>query len=111
MINPNKVAISLTMIGLFAFAGAAGAATAAEAGIESEVNSCIAEVRERVNYDDATRIRHDVVAVERRTVGWAMRISTAVYGDSDSKAIRAYAATCVINGNNKPLRFAISEVD
>jgi len=35
--------------------------------------------------------------------------STAVIGEGSDETIRAYAATCVINGNNKPLKFVISE--
>ena len=109
MFNRNKAVISLTLIGLYVFAAPAGAATVAESGIASEVNSCVAAVREQLNYDGATRVLHDVVAVERRTVGYTMKISTLVFGESESEAIRAYAATCVVNGDNEPLQFSISE--
>jgi hypothetical protein len=109
MFNRSKAVISLTMIGLFAVAGSAAAATVAESGLESEVNSCVAEVRERLDYSDATRVRHDIVAIERRTVGYKLKIDTSVYGEAEGEAIRAYAATCVVNGNNKPLQFTISE--
>lgn len=110
MMNRNKALISLTVVGLFAFAASAGAETTDASAIESEVNQCVAEVRERMDSSDATRVRHDVVAVERRTVGYEMKISTSVYGQADNVAIRTYAATCVVNGNHKPLQFAISEV-
>ncbi len=109
MFNRNKAVISLTLIGLYAFAAPAGAATVAESGIASEVNSCVAAVREQLNYDGAARILHDVVAVERRTVGYTMKISTLVFGKSEGEVIRAYAATCVVNGDNEPLQFSISE--
>ena len=110
MMNRNKTVISLAVVGLFALAGSAGAETTDASAIASEVNSCVAEVRERLDYSDATRVRYDVVAIERRTVGYTMKISTSVYGAADDKAIRAYAATCVVNGDHKPLKFAISEV-
>jgi hypothetical protein len=109
MLNPNKVVISLTLIGLYAFAVPAGAATAAEAGVEGEVNSCIAEVRERLDYSDAVRVRHDVVATERRKAGYTLKISTSLYGEAEEEAIRAYVANCVVIGNNKPLKFSISK--
>jgi hypothetical protein len=109
MFNPSKAVISLTLIGLYVFAAPAGAATVAESGVADEVNSCVAEVREWVDYSDATGIRHDVVAIERRTVGYTLKISTTVFGAEEGETIRAYATECVVNGDNKPLQFSISK--
>jgi len=109
MLNRNTAILSLALTGLTFFAASAGAATVEESGIEHEVESCVAEVRERLDYADATRVRHDVTAIERRTVGYTMKISTSVYGEAEGKAIRAYAATCVVNGDNAPLQFSLSE--
>ena len=109
MFNPIKAIISLTLIGLYVVSMPAGAATVAESGVEDEVNACVAEVRERIDTNEVTRIRHDVVAIERRTVGYTLKISTSLYGEAESEAIRAYATTCVVNGNNKPLKFTFSE--
>ena len=110
MMKSHKTVISLTILGLMALAGSAGAETTDASVIANEVESCVAEVRQNVDLTEATRIRHDVVAVERRIVGYEMQISTSVYGGADGDAIRAYAATCVVNGNNKPLSFAINQV-
>jgi len=110
MINRSKAVISLTLIGLFTIAGPTHAATAAESGLENEVNQCISVVRQHLNYDDAIGVRHVVSAIERRTVGYTMKIDTAVVGEEQDEAIRAYATTCVVNGNNKPLKFEISEI-
>jgi len=110
MINRSKAVISLTLIGLFTIAGPTHAATAAESGLENEVNQCISVVRQHLNYDDAIGVRHVVTAIERRTVGYTMKIDTAVVGEEQDEAIRAYATTCVVNGNNKPLKFEISEI-
>lgn len=101
---------SLAVIGLFVFANTAGATDLADIGLEHEVNACVAEVRDHANFEDAIRVRHDVVAIERRTVGYTMNITTSVYGEADNEAIRAYAATCIVNGNNKPMKFTISKV-
>jgi len=109
MINRNKAAISMILIGLFYLAGPTHAATAAESGLENEVNQCISEVRQHLNYDDAIGVRHVVTAIERRTVGYTMKIDTAIVGEGQDETIRAYATTCVVNGDNKPLKFAISE--
>ena len=109
MFNRNKTILSLALTGLYVLAVPAGAATAEESGVENEVEACIAEVRERLDYSDATRVRHDVTAIERRTVGYTMKISTSVYGEAEGETIRAYAATCVVNGDNQPLSFDISQ--
>jgi len=109
MFNPIKAIISLTLIGLYVVSMPAGAATVAESGVEDEVNACVAEVRERMDYNEVTRIRHDVVAIERRTGGYTLKISTSLYGEAEGEAIRAYATTCVVNGNNKPMKFTFSE--
>lgn len=109
MFNRNKAILSLALTGLLVLTVPAGAETLAESGIASEVESCIAEVRERLDYSDAVSVRHYVTAVERRIVGYTMKISTSVYGDAEGEAIRVYAATCVVNGDNQPLRFRFSE--
>lgn len=109
MLNRSKAIISLTLVGLFTFAAPAGAATVAESGVANEVNSCVAEVRERLDYSDAIGVRHDIVAIERRTVGYTLKISTTLFGQDEGETIRAYATTCVVNGNNKPLKFSISK--
>jgi len=110
MFNPSKAVISLTLIGLFVFSIPAGAATVAESGVEDEVNACVAEVRERIDTNEVTRIRHDVVAIKRRTAGYTLKISTSLYGEAESEAIRAYATTCIVDGNNKPMKFTFSEI-
>jgi len=109
MFKSSKAIISLTLVGLYAIATPSGAATVAESGVADEVNSCIAEVRERADYSDAIGVRHNVVAIERRTVGYTLKISTSVLGQDQDETIRAYATTCVVNGNNKPMQFSISK--
>jgi len=109
MLKRNQVMFSLALMGLYAYAAPAVAATVAESGVASEVNACIAEVRDRLDYSDATRVHHDITAIERRTVGYTLKISTSIFSESDSQAIRAYAATCIVNGNNPPLSFSMSE--
>ncbi len=103
------VTSTVAAIGLFVVAHAAGATDLAGLGLEHEVNACVAEVRDHANFEDAIRVRHDIVAIERRTVGYRMNITTSVYSDAAAEAIRAYATTCVVNGNNKPMKFSISE--
>ena len=83
----NKTAISLTLMGLFVMASPSNAATPQESGLENEVNQCVAEVRSRMNWEGASHVKHVVVAIERRTVGHKLKISTAV--------LRATATTVI----------------
>jgi len=106
----NKTLISLTLMGLFLMASPSNAATPQESGLENEVNQCVAEVRSRMDWEGATHVRHEVIAIERRTVGHKLKISTSVFGQTDADLIRAYAAQCIVNGNNDPLQFDFDEV-
>ena len=88
MFKHNKAVVSIILAGLYVAASPAIAATPAEAGVEHEVNSCVAEVRENLNYTDAARVRHDVMAIERRTVGYTLKIRTMLYDVADDQPIR-----------------------
>jgi len=77
--------------------------------IDAEINSCVAAVAEQANYADATRVKHAVVDVKERTVGYKLIIETSLYNENSDGAIREYATSCVVNGNNIPLQFSISE--
>ncbi len=109
MFKHNKAVSSIILTGLFVIASPAMAATVAESGVEHEVNSCVAEVRDRLDYTDAAKVRHDVHAIERRKVGYTLRISTSLFDEGEEQVIRAYAATCIVNGDNPPLSFEIKE--
>jgi hypothetical protein len=100
------------ILGAAAMVVLAGTSSAAEGNwteIRSEIDSCVAAVAEHANYDDATRVRHEVVDIKERTVGYKLTIATSVYTESGDAAIRAYATSCVVNGNHVPMIFEISE--
>jgi len=102
----------LSAAALFVFAGQASAAQGSwQQEIETEINSCVAAIADHANYDDATRVRHSVVGVKERTVGYKLTIETSIYSDDGDTAIREYATSCVVNGNNAPMKFSISESD
>lgn len=94
---------------LLSMSGQASAAQQEWTEIDAEVRSCVAAVAEHANYDDATRVKHAVVGVKERTVGYKLTIETSLYDDNGEIAIREYATSCIVNGNNAPLQFAISE--
>ena len=101
----------LSAAALFILAGLASAAEGSWQEIETEINSCVSAIAEQVNYDDATYVRHDVVGVKERTVGYKLTIETSIYSDTGDAAIREYATSCVVNGDNAPMKFSISESD
>jgi hypothetical protein len=101
----------LSAAALFILAGLASAAKGSWQEIETEINSCVSAIAEQANYDDATRVRHTVVDVKERTVGYKLTIETSIYSDNGDAAIREYSTSCIVNGNNVPMKFSINEID
>lgn len=99
-----------TAITLLAFAAAAPAADIDETRYYEEIKSCIAEVGDRADYADATRVRHTVVEKNRSRLGYVFAIDTAVFNDLQDKAIRSYASQCVARGKSTLVKFTINEV-
>ena len=110
-IRPFPATHILSAEALLILAGQASAAKGNWQEIETEINSCVSAIADQANYDDATRVRHTVVAVKERTIGYKLTIETSIYSDTDDAAIREYATSCVVNGNNAPMKFSISESD
>lgn len=75
-----------------------------------EVDSCISEINNRADYNDATRVRHTVVEVKNTFSGYVLSISTDVFTDSASVAAREYATWCVAKGDAKPKKFTIDRI-
>lgn len=98
----------LAVIAAVALTGPA-AAVQAWSEIDAEIRSCVTSVGEHASYDDATRVRHAVVDVKERTVGYKLTIETSLYNQDSEIAIRQYATSCVVNGNNAPMQFSIIE--
>ena len=106
----NKVVKKiLSSAALVVLAGQAFAAQETWSGIDTEISSCVAAVADHANYSDATKVRHAVVAVKERTVGYKLTIETSIFNEASDVAIREYATSCVVNGSNVPVQFSISE--
>jgi len=101
--------VTLAALAALGMSAQANAADVDEIKYDSEVKACVAEIRDSIDFSGASRVRHDVVLVKRKLVGYAMKIDTAVYGETDDSP-REFASYCVVNGNHKPLKFEISEV-
>lgn len=107
----SKQLATLVLAASLGLALHASAATVDEVKYDNEVRSCVAEIGNHVNYDGASRVRHDVTLVKPKLVGYVMKIDTTIYAESAEAAPREYATFCVVNGNNKPLKFEISSAD
>lgn len=95
---------------LLVMAGSANAQQDDWQEIHGEIESCIATLAAQVSYHDATRVVHDVTSVRDRTVGHKLTIETSIYTESADAANRLYATTCVVNGDNSPMKFAVTEL-
>ena len=73
-----------------------------------DIDMCVALVRERADFADATRVRHDVTS-KRRAVGYEIEIGTTVYATGSGAVLREYESVCVATGGKSPSRFRIAE--
>jgi hypothetical protein len=95
---------------LFLSSGLAMASEDYGVAFSKEANSCIAAVNEHADYDDATRVKHDVVELKNTFSGYVLEIETKVFGDSGDIAVRQYSSHCVARDDNAPRKFSIEEV-
>lgn len=94
-----------------AFAAPLAGTVYEQAQIDMEIQSCLAEVGDRADYEGAVRVRHEVSVAPRRSIGHQIDIRTSVFAEGGDRAIRAYAARCLVYRDHKPVRFVISEAD
>lgn len=111
--NHSKTVVKsiLSSAALIVLAGQASAAPETWSGIDHEIESCVVAVADHANYSDASKVRHAVVGVKERTVGYKLTIETSLYNEDSDVAIREYATSCVVNGKNVPMQFSISEIE
>ena len=110
MINRQQILTTAAAITLLTIGAPAAASDNGKLAYDSEVNSCVAEVGNHANYNDATRVRHTVVKIENTFIGYVLTIDTDVFANSDEIAIREYASYCIAKGDDKPLKFRIREI-
>lgn len=94
---------------IMAFAAPADAGGFYSVAPRNDINMCVAEVSERANYDEASRVRHEVISTKRRTVGYRLDIETTVFEAGSGDVIREYKSTCLATGGKRPSRFEIRE--
>ncbi len=110
MTKQQQILTAAAAITLLAIGGPAAATDNGKLAFDSEVKSCVAEVGNHANYNDAIRVLHTVVKVKRTRIGYVFTIDTSAFTYSDEIAVREYASYCVARGEETPVKFKIDEV-
>jgi len=103
-----KNSISLARVGLFVSSVALGGYLPDNPPAET-IDSCIAEIGDNADYSGASKVRHELTNIGRRSLAYRLRISTAVYDESGDNVIRAYTTKCIVYGDDEPVFFDIRE--
>ena len=94
---------------LIALAAPADAAGFYEVAPRNDIDMCVAAVAAEADYDEAARVRHEVVTTKRRTVGYRLDIETTVFEAGSGAVIREYSSTCLATGGEQPSKFEIRD--
>lgn len=78
---------------------------------QSTVRTCVDQIAEQANFEDAGRVRHEVESRVRRVSGHTLMIDTLVFDESGERLIRAYATKCAVARNNNTQLFTIRAKD
>ncbi len=98
---------SLLSMVVLLFAGTAGALAYSSGPSDRDIKMCVAEIGARLDYGDAEHVRHKILSMKRRTVGYALDIDTTVYDRRGGSVMREYRSVCIATGGNKPSRLNI----
>ena len=109
IISKHVVTTTLAAVGLFVFSTALSLPGFSELAPRSTIDICVAKIAEQANYEDAGRVRHEVVSKPRRSSGHILKIDTIVYGFDGEQVIREYATTCAVSGRSVTKLFEIRE--
>ena len=107
MTDLRKLATTIIAAGLIGSGSLAAQAAPVKSTYENEVQTCITQVGEHADYDQARRVRHTVVLVEETRFRYKFTIQTAVFTDTGETAARSYDASCTVLANGTPLKFEI----
>jgi len=109
MNNRQQLLTAATAFTLLAIGGPAVASDNSGYPFDKDVTSCLKEVEDHADYSDATRVRHAVVILRSRLTRHVFSITTEVFTESNEVAAREYDSYCVAKGDDKPVKFRISE--
>jgi hypothetical protein len=98
------------LLGLSLACDASAAVERDNKAITDPVEACIAEIGERVDYDGASRVVHQVVAIDQKNlIELSIRIETSVLFDDESGTSRGYLASCVTGVLGKIVKFRLDD--
>ena len=104
-------AVGLLAVASLFFASALSAMPSrAEAAQRSSVDLCVALIADQANYDEASRVLHNVDSKEHRVGGYTMQINTFVYATDGEQVVRKYATTCSVARSNEIRFFEIRQI-
>lgn len=104
----SVIAIAAIAVSLTGLALPAAADDDDTLNFADEVDACVAAVDSHLDLGNADRVRHFVTNTKRTGIGYVLTIETSVFSASSK---RKYAAYCVANGNNDPVKFRIDELE
>lgn len=104
-----KTAAAISLIGLFGANVAMALPGFDDAAPQSSVDTCVAAVDAQADYEEGTRVLHNVETSKRRVSGHIMSIQTLVYAEDGDTLIREYKTNCAINDDAEIKRFRIRE--
>lgn len=110
----TKQAVSATLVVALAATLTVSSNAYAVPGYEDEaprssIELCVAQISANANYEDASRVRHNVSSRQRRVSGHRISVDTKVFGADGFEVIREYATVCAITDNKQTRHFAIKE--
>jgi len=108
-ISKHVVTISLAAAGLFISASALALPGFSDDAPQSTIDVCVAQIADQANYENATRVRHEVESKQRRNSGHILKIETTVFGVDGEEILREYATTCAVNDRQETRLFKIQE--
>lgn len=110
MVIQNHTGLAVLVLALMALAvpTVSESATGRDARNKGkEIQICVAEIRKRADYGDATRVVHTVAAEQKNIAEQQFRINTLVYSGSKETAVREYYSLCVTRGPIELVSFRI----
>ncbi len=108
-INKHVITTTLAAAGLFISSSALAMPGFTTNAPKSTIDACVAQIAERANYEDASRVRHEVESRQRRISGHVLKIDTTVYGVDGEEVIREYVTTCAVTDRQETKLFRIRE--
>ncbi len=108
-ISKHIVTTTLAAVGLFMSSSALAMPGFTTHASKSTIDVCVAQIAEQANYENASRVRHEVESRQRRISGHVLKIDTTVYGADGEEVLREYATTCAVTDRQETKLFRIRE--